>query len=286
VSVRTSDHTLEKQGAVEEFAAVYFKAMRGITQQQPWARPDIVVLEFFGGDGRPDGSTAIFDRRLHALDLRHRLLVFERNPTCARLLRQFPCPDLRLFPGACGERIDEALVFLPELPSGQKQFGLVYIDPNNGRIPVTITQSVIWRQGYDRVDVLIHVATRVARRIQGAGIMRAGLDADIRALGKRHRLVRYFGSSNHDWALVCATNWPNPAKLAGYLDIDNDPRGHDLWQRLTTTQVARDTERQQRLVYPPNNPIGHTLNISDTHGFSPSAPSCSAGRAGAASAAE
>jgi hypothetical protein len=278
MAAKTSRHTPEKQELLKVIARTYLTVQSHVIRRGGW-HPVVGLWDLHAGPGRfPDGtpgSPLIFETILHDLNLPHETWFFEANRREVAHLRSALTADRfcadGVIPGNHYQTIHTHVAKLPCIT--RPRMGLIYSDSNGARIPVEVIRRILDLRGYDRIDVLIHAGARSYKRQRAAGLDPFRYADDLRALGKRHVMIRELGTSQ-DWTFVVATNWPMPAAFRDFHPITTE-QGRCLLTKLDQSERERNPE----LPFPPIEPM---RSISGTRVTAPSVRRSSPGRGASA----
>jgi three-Cys-motif partner protein len=269
MSAKRSPYSTIKQECLTDILRPWFTVMRALTHRGWYER--VYVADLNAGPGLyPDGmrgSPLIIEGLLHELAVPHDTYFFEQYPkTADRLNRAL------LKAGYCGHILrgdhhDTIAHHLQTLaPIGLSRLGIIYIDGNGERMPVSVIKAILRHPRYDRVDVLLNQPTRAYKRRRGAGLDRASFREDLLALGKARLQFRDFGT-NQSWVFALATNWRGVFPFPHFHDLTSK-KGQWILQRLDQTLAERRINIQPEL--PHLWPIAITGNTSPTHDTAPS----------------
>jgi three-Cys-motif partner protein len=270
MAAKRSPYSAIKQTCLTDILHAWFTIMRSLTRRG-W-NERVYVADLNAGPGLyPDGmqgSPLIIERLLHEFGVPHDAYFFEAHPHTADRLRR-AIRDA----GYCGEilRGDHYHTIAHHLQtlaaSGPSRLGIIYVDGNGERIPVSVIQAMLRHPGHSRVDVLINQPTRAYKRRRGAGLDSAYFREDLLALGKQRIQFRDYGT-NQSWVFALATNWTQAFTFPHFHD-HTTRQGQWMLERLNQT---RDERRRHLPEQTSLWPTALTGNISATPVTAPSGP--------------
>jgi len=233
----------------------------------------VYVADLNAGPGLyPDGmlgSPLIIEQLLHDGHIPHDSYFFEEHPRTQDRLHH--ALDKA---GYCGQIVrgdhhDTVGGHLQKLTmAAASRVGIIYVDGNGERMPVSVIQAILRHPRHDRLDVLLNQPTRAYKRRRAAGLDRASFREDLLALGKARVQFRDFGT-NQSWVFALATNWRKPIPFPHFHDLTSK-QGQWILQRLDQTHAERQISAQPEL--PHLWPIALTGNTSPTPDIAPFEP--------------
>jgi three-Cys-motif partner protein len=210
----------ETEPKEHDFAGIlrmHIQMCKGILGRQ--AGPPYLYVDCHAGPGhleykgrRFDGSPLIFQDIATREGIRYRSLHFEQDQhTAARLAEALyvptsliDCPTPEQSPIHVASCELGLPAWLAEQGSLRDQYGLVYADPIAKEIPHAMLDQVA--KNMPRVDLLAYVGATAYKRRRGVDKNRARLVEHIRAIDKRHVLIRK-GRDRQQWTFILWTNW-------------------------------------------------------------------------------
>lgn len=210
-----------------------------------------------------DGSPLIARELLSDAGIRYETLHYEKDIAEASYLieamagRSSTLFDLGEKPDypVCIEPFEEGFGrWLDERGLQPFRYGLVYSDPISDQIPVDLFNRSA--ELLPRVDLLAYVSAnsqykRPRREALGRGVLKPYLSDHIKAVNKKHVLIREpTAGDRQQWTFIAWTNWDDfPAwEQQGFYRLDS-PRGQRVMEKLDFSEK----EQHERA----NTPLFH-----------------------------
>jgi hypothetical protein len=256
----------ETESKERDFAGIlrmHIQICKGILTR--YGGPPYLYVDCHAGPGNLEyrgrrfaGSPLIFQDIATREGIPFESLHFEQDqPTAARLaealyvptsLLDCPSPELSpIHPMPCEQGLPQ---WLAEHGPHRERLGLIYADPIAKEIPHAMLDDAAKR--LPRVDLLAYVGATAYKRRRGANENRALLVEHIRAVGKRHVLIRR-GRDRQQWTFILWTNWgdfPEWERRELYR-LDSEP-GRRILDELNLT--ARELHAKSNTPLPLDDP--------------------------------
>jgi len=229
-----------KQAQFRIVIGTFLGMVKGIFKR--WGPGRFQYWDLMAGTGQsPDrskpGSAAIFVEEALRLGVPFDAYLFEQN------LHRFH--DLSALLGhrdnvSCFQGLHQDNVGMTLSGKNHRaRYGMIYVDPNGGVSDTSAINEIITAPGYDRVDVLIHVAANDGYKRGKTKPIGERIDGVLDSIKKKTWLIREPYTA-HQWTMLVGTDYPafDRWKTHGFFPVDSE-QGQEWFFKLNYTAAEQ-----------------------------------------------